>query len=134
MNSGNSATSSKKMIYWVTTIIVAAAFFLTGIGNLVHMAHIAQDMSRLGYPSYFLNILGAWKILGAIAIVLPGAPILKEWAYAGMAFDLTGAAFSRAFSGDPIIMVIVPVIIGIVVAASWALRPEKATLVHLARP
>ena len=124
MTSDNNSTRAKRIMYWATTVIVAAVFIVTGVGNLVHITHIAQDMARLGYPSYFLNILGAWKIFGAIAIVIPGVPRVKEWAYAGMAFDLTGAAFSRAASGDSVITVLVPVIIAILVVTSWALRPR----------
>jgi uncharacterized membrane protein YphA (DoxX/SURF4 family) len=110
--------------YWVATGLAALAFVAPGIGNLVHMPHIAQDMAHLGYPPYFLTILGTWKLLGAVAIVVPRLPRLKEWAYAGMMFDLTGAAVSRAASGDDAAMVIVPLVIGGLVVASWALRPE----------
>ena len=133
MNWSNNPTRATKIMYWVTTVLVATAFFVTGVGNLVPVAHIARDMSHLGYPPYFLYVLGTWKILGAIVIVLPKVPRLKEWAYAGMAFDLTGAAFSRAASGDSVITVIVPVAISILVVTSWALRPEKATLVRFTK-
>lgn len=119
MNVNNNAIRST---YWVTTIFVAAVFFATGIGNLVPIAHIARDMSHLGYPRYFLHILGVWKILAAITIVFPGVPRLKEWAYAGMMFDLTGAAFSRSASGDGVTMVIVPIAIAGFVMVSWGFR------------
>lgn len=117
-----------KITYWVTTIIIAIAFFASGVGNLVPLEHIAQDMLHLGYPPYFLTILGMWKILAAIAVVFPGVPRLKEWAYAGMMFDLTGAAFSRYSLGDGWQMVIVPLAIAGVVVISWALLPKKASL------
>jgi hypothetical protein len=116
---------ARKITYWATTVLVATAFFVTGVGNLVHIAHIAHDMSRLGYPPYFLNILGTWKILAAVAILFPKLPRLKEWAYAGMIFDLSGAAFSRSASGDPLIMVIVPVAIAGLVIISWALKDAR---------
>lgn len=125
MNVSNNAIRGRKVIYWVTTLFVATAFFATGIGNLVPIAHIARDMSHLGYPPYFLKILGVWKALAAIAIVFPGVSRLKEWAYAGMMFDLTGAAFSRSASGDGVMMVIVPIAIASLVLVSWALRPEE---------
>lgn len=79
----------------------------------------------MGYPSYFLTILGTWKILGAIVVA---APRLKEWAYAGMIFDLTGAAASRAFVGDGAPLVLVPIAIAGVVLASWSLRPASRRL------
>lgn len=130
MTVNNNAIRTGKVIYWVTTIFIAIAFFATGVGNLVPIAHIAQDMSHLGYPRYFLYILGVWKILAAITIVFPEVSRLKEWAYAGMIFDLTGAAFSRAASGDSIIMVIVPIAIAGLVAVSWALRPDLQKLAN----
>jgi uncharacterized membrane protein YphA (DoxX/SURF4 family) len=85
-------------------------------------------MTHLGYPPYFMTILGVWKILGGIAVLLPRTPRLKEWAYAGMIFDLTGAAFSHAASGDPAGKVIAPLVLAGLVAASWALRPEGRVL------
>jgi uncharacterized membrane protein YphA (DoxX/SURF4 family) len=94
------------------------------VANLVRVSHIASDMGHLGYPSYFMSILGVWKVLGAAAILVPGFPRLKEWAYAGMMFDLSGAAISRVAVGDGAVKTIIPIIISLVVAASWALRPE----------
>jgi hypothetical protein len=85
-------------------------------------------MAHLGYPRYFLTILGTWKILGAIVVCAPRLPRLKEWAYAGMIFDLTGAAASRAFMGDGAPMVVVPLAIAAVVLASWSLRPSSRRL------
>jgi uncharacterized membrane protein YphA (DoxX/SURF4 family) len=124
MNSKTNLIRARMITYWVTTGFVAMVFFITGIGNLVPITHIAQDMAHLGYPPYFLIILGTWKILGAVTIVFPRIPRIKEWAYAGMMFDLTGAAFSRLASGDSVITIIVPIAIAILVATSWALRPE----------
>jgi hypothetical protein len=107
--------NSKKVFYWTITGCIAAAFFITGIGNLIPIEHIAHDMSHLGYPPYFRLILGTWKILAAVAIIWPRTFVLKEWAYAGMIFDLTGAAFSRAVSGDNMVTVAIPILIAILV-------------------
>ena len=85
-------------------------------------------MARLGYPPFFLLILGTWKVLGAAAILAPGFARLKEWAYAGMIFDLTGAAATRAFVADGAVAVIEPLAIATVVLASWALRPPTRRL------
>ncbi len=79
-----------------------------------------EGMNALGYPPYFVLILGVWKILGAIVVLIPGTPRLKEWAYAGMVFDLTGAAASHAFVGEAS-KIAAPLIITAVVMASWAL-------------
>jgi hypothetical protein len=114
--------------YWLSTALAAAAFVAPGIGNLVRVPHLAQDMAHLGYPPYFMTILGTWKVLGAGVVLAPRLPRLKEWAYAGMIFDLTGAATSRAVMGDGIPMVIVPLVVAGVVLASWALRPSGRTL------
>jgi uncharacterized membrane protein YphA (DoxX/SURF4 family) len=123
-NSNKNTSGALKTIYWVATIIIAISFFVTGVGNLMPFEHIAREMSHLGYPQYFLKILGTWKIFGAVAIIFPGMPRIREWAYAGMVFDLTGAAFSRSAAGDSVIMVIVPIAIVSLVAISWALVPK----------
>lgn len=114
--------------YWIATVFAAAAFAIPGGANLARVAHIASDMAHLGYPAYFMTILGSWKVLGAIAILVPRFPRLKEWAYAGMVFDLTGAAFSRATMRDNFVTVVVPLLIAAIVMVSWALRPAARTL------
>jgi uncharacterized membrane protein YphA (DoxX/SURF4 family) len=118
--------NTSKIAFWIATGLVGVAFFGSGIANLIHAPHIAADMAHLGYPPYFLTILGMWKVLGGIAIVAPRLPHLKEWAYAGMMFDLTGAAISRAVSGDGFAGVAPPLLIAVLVVASWALRsPDR---------
>jgi len=87
-----------------------------------------RGMAALGYPAYFVTILGAWKLLGGLALLAPRLPRLKEWAYAGIAFDLTGAAFSHAAVGHPAAKVIAPLVILGLAAASWALRPASRRL------
>lgn len=97
--------------------------------DLAHPPDMVSQMHQLGYPAYFMTILGTWKVLGAIAILLPKFPRLKEWAYAGMVFDLTGAAASHAMSGDPVGKILTPLVLLGFVAASWALRPKSRTVV-----
>jgi hypothetical protein len=77
----------------------------------------------LGYPAYFSVILGIWKILGAVAVLAPGFPRLKEWAYAGMFFNMTGAVASHLSVGDGASALIAPTVVIALVATSWALRP-----------
>jgi hypothetical protein len=115
-------------LYWATTIATVLAFLVPGIGNLTHAPHIAKDMAHLGYPDYFMTILGSWKILGAVIILIPNTKRIKEWAYAGMIFDLTGAAISRLVAGDKIPMVIIPVFLACLVLVSWVLRPQNRKL------
>jgi uncharacterized membrane protein YphA (DoxX/SURF4 family) len=119
---------SRTLAYWLTTGAAALAFAIPGIGDLARAPHFAEDMARLGYPPFFLLILGTWKVLGAAAILAPGFARLKEWAYAGMIFDLTGAAATRAFVADGAVAVIVPLAIAAVMLSSWALRPPTRRL------
>ena len=114
--------------YWVVTALVALAFLAGGAGDLSKGPDMLAGMAHLGYPAYLLVFLGAWKVAGGLVILAPGTPQLKEWAYAGMIFDLTGAAYSHAASGDPASNVITPLVIGVLVMASWALRPAGRTL------
>jgi uncharacterized membrane protein YphA (DoxX/SURF4 family) len=114
--------------YWVTTVLAALLFTVPGIGLLGRMPHFTEDMTHLGYPLYFLTILGAWKVLGAVAIMAPGLPRLKEWAYAGMIFDLSGAVASHAVMGDAATKVVMPCIVGCLVITSWALRTDDRVL------
>ena len=123
----------RKIVYWVATGVVVIVFLLTGIGNLIPISHIAQDMARLGYPPYFLSILGTWKVLGALTILFSKIPRTKEWAYAGLLFDLTGAAFSRLALRDDVTMVIIPIVIACFVITSWAYRPEEGIVRRLAK-
>jgi hypothetical protein len=120
---------AKPIVYWTMTALVA--FFIGG-GGLSQIWQYYVDphgvVPQLGYPMYFFLILGIWKFLGAIAILAPGFPRLKEWAYAGIFFDLTGAAASCAAVGGYGAYgfhVIAPLIITGFTVASWALRPES---------
>jgi uncharacterized membrane protein YphA (DoxX/SURF4 family) len=110
--------------YWAVTALVALAMGFGGVMDLSGKPEVTDGMKHLGYPAYLATILGIWKILGTIVILVPKFPVLKEWAYAGMIFDLTGAAFSHAAVQDPISNVVTPLIISLLVMASWYLRPE----------
>jgi hypothetical protein len=114
---------NKTIGYWVVTVLAALLFAAPGTALVTGVPHFAADMAHLGYPGYFGTFLGIWKILGAVAILIPGFALLKEWAYAGMLFDISGALASRAAMGDGGVAIIVPIAIAVVVAASWALRP-----------
>ena len=112
----------RRIAFWLVTIPVLLAFAFSGVANLAHFPHIARDMTHLGYPPYFSTILGAWKVLGAIAVAVPGFRAVKEWAYAGMIFDLSGAAISRGVVGDGAPGVAPPLLVASLVVASWTLR------------
>jgi uncharacterized membrane protein YphA (DoxX/SURF4 family) len=114
--------------YWTTTTLVALAFLTGGAAYLARADEPVRGMAALGYPAYFVTILGAWKLLGGLALLAPRLPRLKEWAYAGIAFDLTGAAFSHVAVGHPAAKAIVPLAILGIAAGSWALRPASRRL------
>jgi uncharacterized membrane protein YphA (DoxX/SURF4 family) len=114
--------------FWTATIFGPASFVIGGVLNLTHASQTTDALSHLGYPAYFAWILGSGKLLGALAIVVPGLPRLKEWAYAGFFFDLTSAAFSRAMVGDSAADIIAPLGFLTLVLASWWLRPASRRL------
>ena len=122
MKSRNNWIKRRSIAFQVITVVIAIAYLITGLGNILPITHIAQDMAHLGYPAYFLKIIGVWKILAAIVIVVPNIPRIKEWAYAGMIFDLTGAAFSRFAIGDPLAQIIIPLGIAALVTMNYLLR------------
>jgi uncharacterized membrane protein YphA (DoxX/SURF4 family) len=115
--------------YWVTTALVVSELALGGVWDILRVPQVRGLIERLGYPPYFLVILGVWKLLGAVALVIPRFPRLKEWAYAGVFFDLTGAVLSQWASGliDAGTMVY-PIVMTGVAVASWALRPPSRRL------
>ncbi len=131
---------ARTIAYWTTTILVA--FFISGGVTQIaqYRANPHGVVPALGYPMYFFAILGGWKVLGAVAILVPRFPRLKEWAYAGIFFDLTGAALSCAAVGGYGAYgfhVIAPLIITGLTVASWALRPESrkiGVLIPASRP
>src|SRR5512139_2014559 len=114
--------------YWTTTALTAFAFLSGGATWLSRADFAMAGIAELGYPAYFATLLGAWKVLGGLAILAPRLPRAKEWAYAGIAFDLTGAAFSHAAVGHPAAKAIVPLVILGIAAGSWALRPASRRL------
>jgi uncharacterized membrane protein YphA (DoxX/SURF4 family) len=118
----------EKIGYWAATGLAAFAFVFGGIMDATRAPAVMVGMEHLGYPAYFAVILGIWKVLGAVVLLVPRFPRLKEWAYAGMVFDLTGAAASHAVVGDPAANVVTPLVLLGIVAASWLLRPESRVL------
>lgn len=120
---------AKSIAYWITTILVAMPIGSGGLAQIwQYRVNPHGVVPVLGYPTYFFSILGFWKALGAIAILWPRFPRLKEWAYAGIFFDLTGAAASVAAVGGYGAYgfhVLAPLILAALTVASWALRPES---------
>jgi hypothetical protein len=120
--------------YWTTTVLTAFVFLSGGAFYLLGVEGPAAGMAALGYPAYFTLLLSIWKVLGGLTILAPRLPLLKEWAYAGIAFDLSGASVSHLAVGDPVAKVIVPLVFLVIAAASWALRPESRVLQGVKAP
>ena len=114
--------------YWATTIPLALELLAGSEWDLTHRPFVVQVVTHLGYPVYFLTILGFWRLLAAIALLAPGFARLKEWTYAGVFFELTGAVASHAATGDNSAELIVPLSLIALTVASWALRPQSRTL------
>lgn len=124
---GNSPLT-KLIVYWLATALVAAAYFMGGYFDLKQPPDFFKEIGSLGYPVYFFSILGFWKIGAAVAILAPKLPRLKEWAYAGMVFNLTGATASHIFVNDPLQQTMTPLIVLALAAVSYVLRPEDRRL------
>jgi len=127
MEIGPMLTKPKVIGYWVTTALLAAALLAGGAAELASAPAVVASTVALGYPAYVLTIVGIWKLLSAPALLAPRLPRLKEWAYAGIFFDFTGAAASHAFSGDTPGKIATPLVLLLIAAASWALRPPSRT-------
>lgn len=124
---------AKIIAYWVTTVLGPASFVVGGVLHLTRAQQAIDGVQHVGYPVYLLSILGFWKLAGAIVSVLPRLPLLKEWVYAGFFFNLSGAAASHFFVGDPFFdggsaQIASPLIFLVLVMASWALRPASRRL------
>jgi len=115
-------------LYWGTTGLAALALLGGGFGQVSRSPEMVENMLKLGYPVYFMVIIGTWKLLAALALVVPGAPRLKEWAYAGLTFLLTGAFVSHLAAGDPLANSIAPLAILGLVLTSMVTRPDSRKL------
>ncbi|MEU6431943.1 DoxX family protein [Microbispora sp. NPDC046973] len=109
--------------YWTATAAVAAELAVGGIWDIARIPHVRDLVTHLGYPPYFLVLLGTWKVLGAIALLVPRRPLVKEWAYAGAFYTYTGAVVSHVTTGYSLGEVWVLAILTALTALSWALRP-----------
>jgi hypothetical protein len=118
------ASAARRIIYWSLTTLLAFCILSGGVFQLLRARESVEGIVRLGYPAFFVTILGFWKVLGGISILLPGLPRVKEWAYAGIVFDLSGAAVSNAVSGMPGWHVVTPLILVAVTILSWIWWPS----------
>jgi hypothetical protein len=93
-----------KIVYWIFTGLVVALLGIGSIFDAMNAPEAVEHVTRIGYPAYLVSFLGYAKLIGIIAIVVPGYPRIKEWAYAGLMIDLVGAAYSHFAFGDDVMM------------------------------
>ena len=122
-------TKRNKIIYWIATLWLALGMTSTGIVQLLKSKEEIALMTQLGYPVYFLTIIGTWKILGVVAVLVPKFPLLKEWAYAGFFFNMTGAIFSYFAMGSAPLDFFGPGLLIALTVISWSFRPAERRLV-----
>ena len=122
-------SKTNKIIYWVATALLAIGMLQSGIFAVLRTKQWVDLVTPLGYPVYFLTILGTWKILGVIAILIPRFKLLKEWAYAGFFFAMTGALISHLACGDGLKEIIGPFMQTVFIILSWYFRPASRRIV-----
>jgi uncharacterized membrane protein YphA (DoxX/SURF4 family) len=132
-------TKRNKIIYWISTIWLALGMLSTGTLQLFRAKAEGAltppgvyGITHLGYPVYFLTILGIWKILGVVALLIPKFPLLKEWTYAGFFFVMSGAIFSHIAVGDSISEIFPSLLLLILTVVSWYFRPENRKIIYTA--
>jgi hypothetical protein len=120
-----STTKAGRIAYWIATAWLSLAMLSSGVLQLINYEEGVKDIIQMGYPGYFLALIGAWKILGVITILIPKFTLLKEWAYAGFFFVATGALYSHIAVDHPATEFFGPLLLLVLVAVSWYLRPAN---------
>lgn len=127
-------TKRNKIIYWVATIWLALGMVSTAAVQLLKMKEGqggANSIIHLGYPIYLLTILGVWKILGVVTVLIPKLPLLKEWAYAGFFFIMSGAILSHIALGDYVKEIFPSLLLLILTVVSWYFRPVDRKIISV---
>lgn len=121
---------SKLIIYWVATALLSLGMLGSGLAQIFHAKDMIALVMPLGYPEYFLSIIGVWKMLAIIAILLPGFKLVKEWAYAGLFFVMTGAFISHLATGHYDVKALVgPLMQTVFIILSWYCRPDDRKII-----
>jgi hypothetical protein len=121
------------VIYWVVTVLMAAFMLMASVPDVLRLPQALEIFGRLGYPGYLLPFLGTAKILGVIAVLVPGVARLKEWAYAGLVFDIVGALYSHLSVADPVSVWGFALVALVLVSGSYVcgrLRTQERSVVH----
>jgi hypothetical protein len=120
----------RKLIwYWIITGILSFCIFSGGLAQALLLKDVIAGFKPLGYPAYFISLIGVWKMLGIIAILAPKFKLLKEWAYAGIFFTMTGAVISHIASNDIHPQIIAPAVFAVFTVLSWYLRPADRKII-----
>lgn len=120
-----------KIIYWIATLWLALGMLSTGTVQLLKVKSEVDNITQLGYPIYILTLLGIWKFLGVIAILLPKFTLVKEWAYAGFFFAMSGAIFSQLAAGNPLNKIFPSLLLLFLTVISWYFRPEDRKITSI---
>lgn len=124
-------TKTNKIIYWASTAFLSFGMLAGGIQQMLQIGGYNEIITQLGYPLYLLSILGTWKILGVIVILMPEKKLLKEWAYAGFFFAMSGAMISHIAVGQSIAEALPSIILLLVTVISWSFRPNNRKIIEL---
>jgi hypothetical protein len=122
-------TKRNKIIYWIATGWLSLGMISGGIAQFFKVKETIDGITHLGYPEYFVSIIGFWKIMGVVAILIPKFPLLKEWAYAGFFFIMSGAIYSHIASGDAAKENFGPVLLIVLTIVSWYFRPADRKII-----
>jgi uncharacterized membrane protein len=122
-------TKRNKIIYWVATIFLSFGMLAGGIQQVLQIGGYNEIVTKLGYPLYLLSIIGTWKIIGVVAILIPKYKLVKEWAYAGFFFVMTGAAISHIIVGQPFVEAMPAIVLLVTIVVSWYFRSADRKLI-----
>ncbi|MDB5139923.1 MAG: hypothetical protein JWR12_1839 [Mucilaginibacter sp.] len=121
----------KLLWYWIITAILSFCIFSGGLAQALQVKGVVRGFKPLGYPNYFISLIGVWKMLGIVAILIPKFKLLKEWAYAGIFFTMSGAVISHIASRDVSVQIIAPVLLAVFTVLSWYLRPADRKIISV---
>jgi hypothetical protein len=117
-----------RIIYWIATVWLSLGMLSSGIVQLLKVEEETRFIINLGYPEYFLTILGIWKMLGVVVLLMPKLPLVKEWAYAGFFFVASGAVFSHVATGN-LNDIFPPLLLLVLTIVSWYFRPAERKII-----
>jgi len=129
IKTNHSSGKANKIIFWISTLWLALGTLSTGIVQLFHIKDEVNFILEMGYPVYFLTLLGISKILGVLVLLVPKFPLLKEWAYAGFFFTMCGAVFSHIAMDHSISEIFPPLLLLILTVISWYFRPQSRKII-----